>query len=128
MIRKMTNTILLVEDDNLVCDVTKELLESLDYQVVSAYDSAQTRNIIDSEIPIDLVLLDLSLPDGNGLDLFPLMLDKRPELKIVICTGSTYDYNRENLQKNGIMAFLQKPFNLDNLMQILEELPVQGHA
>ena len=124
----MMNTILLVEDDNLVCDVTRELLESLDYQVVSACDSAQTRNIIESEIAIDLVLLDLTLPDGNGLDLYPLLLDRRPDLKIVICTGSTYDYNRENLRKDGIMAFLQKPFNLDNLMQILEELPAQGHA
>ena len=128
MNKKMTNTILLVEDDNLICDITRELLESLDCQVVSAYDSAQTRNIIDSEIPIDLVLLDLSLPDGNGLDLYPFLLDKRPELKIVICTGSSYDYNRKKLQKDGITAFLQKPFNLDNLMQILEELPAQGHA
>lgn len=122
------STILLVEDDNLVSDVTRELLEALDYQVLSACDSAQTREIIKSEVSIDLVLLDLTLPDGNALDLYPLMIASRPDLKIVICTGSTYDYNRKNLKKDGITAFLQKPFNLDNLMQILEELPAQGNA
>ena len=124
----MMSTILLVEDDNLVSDVTRELLEALDYQVLSACDNAQTREIIESEVSIDLVLLDLTLPDGNALDLYPLMIASRPNLRIVICTGSTYDYNRKNLKKDGITAFLQKPFNLDNLMQILEEFPAQGNA
>ncbi len=124
----MLSTILLVEDDKLVSAVTRELLESLNYQVLSAIDGAQTRDIIESEASIDLVLLDLSLPDVNGIDLYPKLLARRSELKIVICTGSTYDYNRESLKKDGIIAFLQKPFNLDNLLRILDELPVRGHA
>ncbi len=111
-------TILIVEDDDLVLETTKELLEVTGYNVLCAADGAQALTMVKKEhdSPIGLLLLDLSLPDINGIELLPLIHAVLPSLKTIICSGSIGDEEMDNhLEIPGVSGFLQKPFNLQTL-------------
>ena len=114
--------ILLVDDDQVVLTVTSELLKILGHTVFCAEDGAQARILVDSEKEIDLVLLDISLPDVSGLELFPELLEKHPGLSIAICSGNIFEVNEEELKKNGVSEVLCKPFDIHELHDILQRV------
>lgn len=118
-------TILLIDDDEMVQSVTSELLTLLGYQVLSADDGKQAlaRSETHHE-SIDLVLLDLSLPDMSGFDLLPLLRKSlRPQVKIVLCSGSMCDqYEDVESKEKDLDAVLQKPFELSTLKETLEKV------
>jgi two-component system, cell cycle sensor histidine kinase and response regulator CckA len=114
-------TILLVDDDEMVQSVTRELLEVSGYEVQSATSGAGAMALL--KIPdnqIDLMLLDLSLPDGNGLDWLPKLTAVRPEVRIVICTGSFYEVASGLKEHPSVKAILHKPFTLPTLQEIVK--------
>ena len=115
-------TILIVEDDDLVLETTKELLEITGYKVLCAVNGAQALAVVQEkhEPAIGLLLLDLSLPDMNGIDLLPQLHAVLPSLKTIICSGSISDEEMENhLEMPGVSGFLQKPFNLQTLQDTI---------
>ena len=73
---------------------------------------------------IDLVLLDLSLPDMSGFDLLPLLRKiLRSQAKIVLCSGSMCDqYDNVEIKEKELDAVLQKPFELALLKETLEKV------
>jgi DNA-binding NarL/FixJ family response regulator len=60
----------------------------------------------------DLVLLDINLPDGNGLDLLPELLTIRPKCFVVIMTGSTSEEDFKRAKALGARGYILKPFNM----------------
>jgi response regulator of citrate/malate metabolism len=60
----------------------------------------------------DLVLLDINLPDGNGLDLLPELLTMRPKCFIVMMTGSTSEEDFKRAKELGARGYILKPFNM----------------
>lgn len=118
-------TILLIDDDEMVQSVTSELLTLLGYEVLPADDGKQALAKAEANVDIiDLVLLDLSLPDMNGFELLPLLREiLRSQTKIVLCTGSLCDeYEDVDLEKKDLDAVLQKPFELSRLKEIVEKM------
>jgi len=118
-------TILLIDDDEMVQNVTSELLTLLGYDVLTADNGEQAiAKAKTSTDIIDLVLLDLSLPDMNGFELLPLLRGiLRPPTKIVLCTGSLCDeFEDVDLEKKDLDAVLQKPFELSILKGTVEKM------
>lgn len=115
-------TILLVEDEVMILDTTKELLELLKHRVLTASTGHETlRTLAELGDSIDIVLLDLSLPDMNARLLLPELAAKYPELKIVICSGALpdeLDFHNQPIVK----AILNKPFELSKLREIVGKL------
>lgn len=105
--------ILVVEDEQLVMEMTTELLSSLGHQVLQAETGAAALRILtdDAVAKIDLVLLDLSLPDCDGIELLPKLRQYIPELKIIVCSGDT-SAAAEIKRLTPPVAFLGKPFSL----------------
>lgn len=116
-------TILIVDDDQMVLTSIKELLETLGYEVLTASNGQKGLNIISSATQtIDMVLLDIFLPDYNGFDLLPKMLAIQPDLKIVFSTGNPIEESEESLHEKGAVGFLQKPYSLGDLKETLNRV------
>ena len=116
------STILLVEDEILILDTTRELLELLDHQVFAASSGARALEILaERKGQVDLVLLDLSLPDIDGNQLLPGLAAKYPDLKIVICSGALPD-ELDFESQSAVKGILNKPFELNALREIVSKV------
>jgi PAS domain S-box-containing protein len=116
-------TILLVEDERDVRIVNQNYLERSGHTVVSASSGQAAIDIIcDKHAPIDLVLLDLKLPDMDGRTLLPYLRQHRPSAKVLICSGYGPDEQMEELLDAGVCGFIQKPFTQNELLDKLHEV------
>ncbi len=80
----MTN-ILVVDDDTLILDVIKDMLESQGYQVTVASDGNEAMKVYDSST--DLVVTDMVMPRKNGIELIKELLERNPRTKIIAISG-----------------------------------------
>jgi two-component system cell cycle sensor histidine kinase/response regulator CckA len=106
-----TETILLVEDDEMVRNLVRETLEREGYKVIGASDPLEAQRIAESHRgKIQLLITDVVMPRLNGKELAKALVERRPELKVLYMSGYTDSaiVNSGILQKE--VAFLQKPF------------------
>jgi CheY-like chemotaxis protein len=104
-------TILLVEDDEMVRNLVRETLEREGYKVIGAADPVEAQRIADAHRgKIQLLITDVVMPRLNGKELAKALVERRPELKVLYMSGYTDSaiVNSGILQKE--VAFLQKPF------------------
>jgi len=107
----MNNYLLLVEDDKDVQASNKRILERRSYKVRQAYTLAEARTIISEEAP-DAIILDVMLPDGNGLD-FLRQLRKTSNIPVLVLTAmDTSDDVICGISAGGD-NYLTKPYDLD---------------
>jgi len=115
-----------VDDDQIILGLSKELLNLLGYTAYTAQNGNAALEMLSSKgEEIDLVILDISLPDINGLALSPILLTKRPSLKIILTSGNMLEDLEDSedlLQQKGIAGFLHKPYELDVLKSTLERV------
>jgi CheY-like chemotaxis protein len=116
-------TILLVEDEQDVLAINQKYLERNGYVIVPASSGQAAIDIIcGNHHQIDLVLLDLKLSDMDGRTLLPYLRKHRPATRILICSGYSPDDQMEELLSAGACGFIQKPFNLNALLDKLNEV------
>jgi PAS domain S-box-containing protein len=116
-------TILVVEDEKMVIKAVHGLLERLDYCVIEANTGHEALDILKTYIgQIDVVLLDIRLPDVEAIELYNKMLEIRPDLKVIVCSGYNQDGPVEKLLASGASAFLQKPFSISRLSSELRSV------
>ena len=107
--------VLLVEDDFLIMETTKELLEVCGHQVVAVTTGREAINAVEEDTSeIDILLLDLTLPDITGMELLPKLIAIKPEMKVIICSGSMSDDDSLHSDPT-VNGFLNKPFDLTQL-------------
>jgi two-component system NtrC family response regulator len=110
--------ILVVDDEKLIRWSLREHLEHAGYRVVLADSGQQTLESLDDSV--SLVLLDLRLPDIDGLDLCDTIRERCPGCPIIMMTAQwTPELVREAL-KHGVVDVLPKPFDLDRMTRIVE--------
>jgi PAS domain S-box-containing protein len=116
-------TVLLVEDEPAVMAVTGDMLEHLGYRVLKAETGAlamdRLREAADS---IDLVILDIVLPDTTGQEVFQRLRSERPALKVLLASGYAEDGPARAILQNGANGFIQKPYTFDALTRKLAEV------
>jgi PAS domain S-box-containing protein len=111
-------TILLVEDDKEILALNQEQLERNGYKVILAANGQTAINIIGANHhAIDLVLLDLKLPDMDGRTILPVIHKNRPVTKVLVCSGYNMDDEEEELMNAGAHGFIHKPFTLNSLLK-----------
>ena len=114
-------TILLVEDEEFVRNVTQEVLEMEGFQVLSAANGHQALELVKrSGVELDLLLTDVVLPGINGRELAKQMAQLMPGLKVMFMSGYTDNHVRSNLT-DTMTLYLQKPFTLDTLTAKVRE-------
>ena len=107
--------VLVVEDEERVRQMSVDALRSLGYRVVQAGDAAQALAVLQTQPRIDLLFTDIVMPGMNGRELADVACGQRPALKVLFTTG----YTRNAVVHNGVLdpgvAFLSKPFTIDQL-------------
>ena len=118
-IPKGEGTILIIEDEEMVMNVIRDVLERLGYRMLGAKTGREAVEIAKTfDGDIDLALLDIKLPDIRGDKVYPLIMEARPNLKVIVCSGYSIDTARGILDA-GAQDFIQKPFNVKELSQKL---------
>jgi DNA-binding response OmpR family regulator len=113
--------ILYVEDNDLIRESYAELLASDGRRIVCAADGAAAREAL-REQDVNLLMTDINLPDGSGLDLAREALRHNPGLPVIVCSGDDLSDVARSL---GPTAHpLRKPFDLDELDALVERLAV----
>jgi PAS domain S-box-containing protein len=117
-----TETILLVEDEQVVRDVNHELLESLGYTVHSV-GSGREAVVLYAEKrgTVDLVILDMVMPGMSGSETFDRLRAIDPGVKILLSSGYSLNGEAQHIMDRGCNGFLQKPFQVERLSQKVRE-------
>ncbi|NJN98943.1 MAG: response regulator [Anaerolineales bacterium] len=115
-------TILLVEDDQMVRDVTLHMLESLSYRVLTAQDGSEALTLYHNQADeIALVLTDALMPRMDGFALAAALQTAAPELKVILMSGYAGLPEAASELPQNVITQLQKPMNLHQLAQALRE-------
>ncbi|HTV27547.1 MAG TPA: ATP-binding protein, partial [Xanthobacteraceae bacterium] len=110
-----SETILVVEDDPLMCKLTCDALAELGYTILQAASAAEALAILDQQSNIKLLFTDVVMPDVNGKKLAEEALRRRPDLKVLYTTGYTANAVVHGGVLDAGVQFITKPFTLDQL-------------
>ena len=111
-------TILLVDDEEMIIDVGQRMLEKLGYETLVAMDGVEAiKSYKTRGKEISLVILDMVMPKISGGETFDRLKQINPDIKVILCSGYSIDGQATEILKRGCNAFIQKPFNLKTLSQ-----------
>ncbi len=121
--------VLVIDDEEEVRTVTLRVLSHLGYDVTLAAGGAQGIDAwSESKEPFDVVMLDLTMPHPNGGETLRAIREMDPEAPVILMSGYTEDAMRESIGEATPTAFLQKPYNLGVLKQMLEDVIRESKA
>jgi two-component system, cell cycle sensor histidine kinase and response regulator CckA len=113
-----TETILLVDDEETIINVCRDLFESLGYRVLSATTGKEALEIYSqNQSSISLVLLDMIMPGMGGKETFTALKEINPHVKVMLSSGYSLDGPAREIMEQGCKAFIQKPFSLQDLSE-----------
>jgi PAS domain S-box-containing protein len=122
-IKKGTETILFVDDEQRIIDAGKEMLEILGYKVLlatsgkKAIETYRKKNKM-----IDLVILDMILPEMDGSEIYDRLKDINSNVKVLLSSGFTQNGPAAEILDKGCNGFIQKPFTLEQFSQKISEV------
>ncbi len=123
-----TETILLVDDEEMILAVATDLLETLGYRVIKARGGRAALSVYaENSKQIDLVLLDLIMPDQGGKETFAQLKAINPRVRVLLSSGYSLDGEAAAIMQQGCRGFIQKPFDLKQISAKIREV-LDGHA
>ena len=118
-----TETILLVDDEEMIIKVGKRILETLGYSVITASGGQEAVEVYQVNWQeIALVILDMIMPDLEGGKTFDELKGVNPEVKVILSTGYSLNEEAKGIMQRGCQAFMQKPFNVYTLSRTVREV------
>jgi len=122
----MKDHVLIVDDDEGVRNVLIELLEAAGFETSAVGAISEVQSAF-TKTPPDVILLDMQLPDGNGLDLLPTLKGQWNETQVIMMTGyGTFDAAVE-ATKRGAFHFQAKPFDSKSLILLVQRAAEHKH-
>ncbi len=122
-IARGTETILLVDDEQMILEVSRELLESIGYRVYTAGRGQEAIAVyMEKGNEIDLVLLDMIMPGMSGGETLDRLREINPDIKVILSSGYSINGEARKIMGKGCNGFLQKPFQLEQLSSMVREV------
>jgi PAS domain S-box-containing protein len=116
-------TILLVDDERMILDVGRKMLEKLGYHVKTAGSGKEAVAIYSAEREtINLVILDMIMPTMGGGPTFDALKKVDPNIRVLLSSGYSLNGQAADILQRGCLGFIQKPFDLGTLSQKLREI------
>lgn len=126
-----TGHVLIVDDEKEVAEAAQAILEFLGYDTTIRLSGREAVTFCQDPMhQVDLVLLDMVMPDMSGAECFAELHRLCPESRILLCTGYDRNHAVQELLNQGVVGFIQKPYDVDELAQVcaeaLKKTPVKG--
>src|SRR5919108_5134229 len=120
-------TILIADDDRAIRTVLNQALGRLGYDVRTTGHAATLWRWVETGVG-DLVITDVVMPDENGLDLVPRIRKRRPDLRVIVMSAQNTLLTAVRANERGAFDYLPKPFDLNELIGIVEKALTQPHT
>ena len=121
-----SGTIMLVDDEELVLNIGGRVLEKLGYAVIEAPSGKEAVDLFHkNKESIDLVILDMIMPDMGGGEAYDRIKEINPRVKVLLSSGYSIDGQATEIMKRGCDGFIQKPFKADELSEKLKKILVK---
>jgi len=118
-----TETVLFVDDEDMIIEVAEELFERLGYKVLTAGSGREAIETYEkNKERIDMVLLDMVMPDMSGGETYDKLKKINPDIKILLASGYSMNGQATEIMDRGCSGFIQKPFKMRELSQKLREI------
>lgn len=115
-----TPRILIVDDEQYMCDVCTKALARASYEVVATTDPQEALHLL-GRSSFDILLTDINMPAISGLELAQQARAVDPAIVIIVMTGHASTENLQNAVRRGVADFLTKPFDLEELRLAVEQ-------
>jgi len=116
-------TILLIDDEDVIIDVCKEILKALGYKVLIASGGREALEIYEkNKEKIDIVILDMIMPVMGGGETYDRMKEISPDIKVLLSSGYSINGEATEILNRGCSGFIQKPFNMKELSRSIREI------
>jgi CheY-like chemotaxis protein len=123
IILKGQESILLVDDEGTIIKVIKEILEALGYHVLTVSNGREALKIYkENKDKIDLVILDMIMPDMSGGETFEHLKEINSDIKVILSSGYSLNGEAAGIMARGCQGFIQKPASLAVLSQKIREV------
>jgi two-component system cell cycle sensor histidine kinase/response regulator CckA len=122
-IEKGKETLLIVDDEELVLEVSQEMLETLGYTILTTKGGKEAVEMYQAHKEnIDLVILDMIMPDMGGGETYDELKGINPEVKVLLSSGYSINGQASEILKRGCDGFLQKPFDVKDLSRKVRDI------
>jgi len=119
---KGVETVLLVDDESIVIDVGKKMLQKLGYRVITVDSGERAVDAIrQKSAEIDLVILDMIMPGIDGGKTFDAIRGIKPDIPVILSSGYSLEGQATEIMQRGCNGFIQKPFNISQLSKIIRK-------
>ena len=116
-------TVLVVDDEQVVLDVTAEILAMIGIDVATALTGREAVTVLEQRADeVSLVLLDVSMPGMDGEQTFRMLKRIRPDVRVILCSGLGEAEAQERFGNLGTAGFIQKPYGLEALLEKFREV------
>ncbi|HBF42110.1 MAG TPA: response regulator [Desulfobacteraceae bacterium] len=112
--------VLVIDDESVICDACELVLSEKGHTVTLRNNGRAGLNAI-REGTYDILLLDMKLPDIDGMDILKVVREEKPGLCTIVMTGYSSISNAVQAMRKGADNYLAKPFTEDELVQAIEE-------
>ncbi|HOC91546.1 MAG TPA: PAS domain-containing protein [bacterium] len=120
---KVAGTILVVDDDKDFLEITAEILAINGLNPIPASGAARALELYRKRRhEIDLVILDMMMPEVDGVETFRLLRAINPDVKVIVCSGYSIDRSASRVINDGALGFLQKPFENAALISMIADV------
>lgn len=118
-----TETVLIVDDEEMILEVGREMLKELGYRTRIADSGQQALEIyIQDEQKIDLIILDMIMPEMSGAETYDKLKQINPAVKVLLASGYSLNGKATAILDSGCNGFIQKPFNMEELSRKIREV------
>ncbi|MBW1995286.1 MAG: PAS domain S-box protein [Deltaproteobacteria bacterium] len=122
-IEKGRGMLLVVDDEEMILDVSKQMLEKLGYRVLTAKSLKEAIDIFaEHKDRIDGVVLDMIMPGASGGMVYERLKEMNPQVRVLLSSGYSMDDKAKEILNKGAAGFIQKPFNIQLLSQKIKEI------
>lgn len=114
-------TILVVDDEPLICDMFSDILRGSDYRVLTAENGKKALALLKTE-KVDLLLTDIIMPELDGFELAAEVAERYPHIKVQLVSGFCKSGNEHLVPPELIKQLIAKPVELNTLLERVSEL------
>jgi CheY-like chemotaxis protein len=116
-------TILLIDDEEIVINISAMMLKRLGYKVLKAHSGYEGLQLFEeNKSKIDLIISDFEMPKMNGKEVMDKLRKMDPQIKVMLSSGALTDADEKEVMNEGFNGFIKKPYNMNTLCVKMAEI------